>query len=124
MIREYLEQVTSILMCHRLHPKNGQDGHPRWTIKKWLSHCFFYPLTVFIYHILGCRGESRASKQNGNSATARNEVQLLAAFRTLPKEQQLIAIKLVESLGRSAGLADSTGGCNKLVKSLGRCFIV
>ena len=37
-------------------------------------------------------------KVDGKSATARNEVQLLAAFRVLPKEQQLIAIKLIEAL--------------------------
>lgn len=37
-------------------------------------------------------------KADGKSATARNEIQLLAAFRVLPKEQQLIAIKLIEAL--------------------------
>lgn len=37
-------------------------------------------------------------KVDGKSATARNEVRLLAAFRVLPEEQQLIAIKLVEAL--------------------------
>lgn len=50
-------------------------------------------------------------KVNGNSATARNEVQLLAAFRALPKEQQLIAIKLVESLGKSACLSARVEPC-------------
>lgn len=39
-------------------------------------------------------------RMDGKNATARNEVHLLAAFRVLPKEQQLIAIKLVESLKR------------------------
>jgi hypothetical protein len=37
-------------------------------------------------------------KVDGKSATARNEVQLLAAFRELPKERKLIAIKLLEAL--------------------------
>ena len=37
-------------------------------------------------------------KVDGKSATARNEAQLLAAFRVLPKERQLIAIKLLEDL--------------------------
>lgn len=37
-------------------------------------------------------------KVDGKSATVRNEVQLLAAFRALPTERQLIAIKLVEVL--------------------------
>jgi transcriptional regulator with XRE-family HTH domain len=41
-------------------------------------------------------------KVDGKSATARDEVQLLAAFRVLPKEQQLIAIKLVEDLKQNA----------------------
>jgi len=41
-------------------------------------------------------------KVDGKSATARNEVQLLAAFRVLPKERQLIAIKLLEDLKRKA----------------------
>jgi transcriptional regulator with XRE-family HTH domain len=37
-------------------------------------------------------------KVDGKSATARREVQLLAAFRALPEERQLEAIKLVEAL--------------------------
>ncbi len=37
-------------------------------------------------------------KVDGKSATPRNEVQLLAAFRVLPKERQLEAVKLVEAL--------------------------
>ena len=37
-------------------------------------------------------------KVDGKSATARNEVQLLAAFRALPEERQAVAIKLVEAL--------------------------
>lgn len=37
-------------------------------------------------------------KVNGKRATPRNEVQLLAAFRVLPEERQLEAVKLVEAL--------------------------
>jgi len=37
-------------------------------------------------------------KVDGKSATVLNEVQLLAAFRMLPTERQLIAIKLIEAL--------------------------
>lgn len=37
-------------------------------------------------------------KVDGKNATPRNEVQLLAAFRALPEERQLEAIKLVEAL--------------------------
>jgi transcriptional regulator with XRE-family HTH domain len=37
-------------------------------------------------------------KVDGKSATALNEVRLLAAFRALPAERQLEAIKLVEAL--------------------------
>jgi transcriptional regulator with XRE-family HTH domain len=37
-------------------------------------------------------------KVDGKSATLRNEVQLLAAFRTLPEERQVEAVKLVEAL--------------------------
>jgi len=35
-------------------------------------------------------------KGDGKSPTARNEVQLLAALRVLPKKRQLIPIKLLE----------------------------
>jgi transcriptional regulator with XRE-family HTH domain len=37
-------------------------------------------------------------KVDGKIATPRNVVQLLAAFRVLPEERQLEAIKLVEAL--------------------------
>lgn len=37
-------------------------------------------------------------KVDGKNATQRNEVQLLAAFRALPEERQLEAIKLLEAL--------------------------
>lgn len=37
-------------------------------------------------------------KVDGKNATPRNEVQLLAAFRALPEERQLEAVKLVEAL--------------------------
>ena len=37
-------------------------------------------------------------KVDGKNATPRNEVQLLAAFRALPEDRQLEAIKLVEAL--------------------------
>lgn len=37
-------------------------------------------------------------KVDGKSATARKEVQLLAAFRALPEERQAVAIKLIEAL--------------------------
>lgn len=39
-------------------------------------------------------------KVDGKNATPRNEVQLLAAFRALPEERQLEAIKLVEALSK------------------------
>jgi hypothetical protein len=41
---------------------------------------------------------SEVMKVGGKSATARNQVQRLAAFRALPEERQLEAIKLVEAL--------------------------
>ena len=41
-------------------------------------------------------------KVDGRRATPRNEVRLLAAFRVLPEEQQLDAVRLVEAL-MSAG---------------------
>lgn len=50
-------------------------------------------------------------KVDGKSATETNEVQLLAAFRALPEERQLEAIKLVESLGKSVGLSARVTTC-------------
>lgn len=42
-------------------------------------------------------------KVDCKGAAARNEVQLLAAFRVLPRQQQLIAIKLIEVLNQNLG---------------------
>lgn len=52
---------------------------------------------IRLAHALGL-DPAEVMKVGGKSATPRNEVQLLAAFRALPDERQLDAIKLVEAL--------------------------